>query len=35
MLISFIMFLTSPKRQSLHDLIGGTTVLYDPNKVLG
>ncbi|HKC28549.1 MAG TPA: RDD family protein [Jatrophihabitans sp.] len=34
-LISFIMFLTSNKRQSLHDVIGGTTVLYDPNKVLG
>lgn len=34
-LISFVLFLTSDRRQSLHDLIGGTTVLYDPNKVLG
>jgi uncharacterized RDD family membrane protein YckC len=34
-LVSFILFLTSGKRQSLHDLVGGTTVLYDPRKVLG
>ncbi|WP_375480866.1 RDD family protein [uncultured Jatrophihabitans sp.] len=33
-LISFILFLSSAKRQSLPDLIGGTVVLYDPNKVL-
>lgn len=33
-LISFIMFVSGDKRQSLHDLVGGTTVLYDPNKVL-
>lgn len=34
-LVSFIMFVTSGKRQSLHDVVGGTTVLHDPNKVLG
>jgi uncharacterized RDD family membrane protein YckC len=34
-LISLIMFLTDSNRQSLHDKIAGTTVVYDPNKVLG
>jgi uncharacterized RDD family membrane protein YckC len=34
-LISFIMFASGEKRQSLHDLVAGTTVVYDPNKVLG
>jgi uncharacterized RDD family membrane protein YckC len=34
-LISFIMFVTGNKRQSLHDLVASTTVLHDPNKVLG
>lgn len=34
-LVSFIMFLTTQRRQSLHDTIASTTVLYDPNKVLG
>jgi uncharacterized RDD family membrane protein YckC len=34
-LISFIMFASGAKRQSLHDLVAGTTVVYDPNKVLG
>lgn len=33
-LVSFIMFLATGKKQSLHDLIGGTVVVYDPNKVL-
>jgi len=33
-LVSFILMLTRPDRQSLHDLIAGTVVLYDPNKVL-
>jgi uncharacterized RDD family membrane protein YckC len=33
-LISFILMLTRPDRRSLHDLIAGTVVLYDPNKVL-
>jgi hypothetical protein len=34
-LISFILFLTGKQHQSLPDLIGGTVVVYDPNKVLG
>jgi uncharacterized RDD family membrane protein YckC len=34
-LISFILFLSTDKRQSLHDLVASTTVLHDPNKVLG
>jgi uncharacterized RDD family membrane protein YckC len=33
-LISFIMFLTGKERKTLHDAVAGTTVLYDPNKVL-
>jgi uncharacterized RDD family membrane protein YckC len=35
LLISFILMLTRPDRRCLHDLIAGTVVLYDPNKVLG
>lgn len=34
-LISFILFVTGVKRQSLHDMVASTTVVYDPNKVLG
>jgi uncharacterized RDD family membrane protein YckC len=34
-LVSFVLFLASAKRQSLHDLIAGTVVLHDPDKVLG
>src|ERR1700726_1426612 len=34
LLISFILMLTRPDRRCLHDLIAGTVVLYDPNKVL-
>jgi uncharacterized RDD family membrane protein YckC len=34
-LASFILFLTTGKRQALHDLIATTTVVYDPNKILG
>jgi uncharacterized RDD family membrane protein YckC len=34
-LISFIMFLATDKRQSLHDKVASTTVVYDPQKVLG
>jgi uncharacterized RDD family membrane protein YckC len=34
-LISFILFVTGAKRQSLHDIVAGTVVLHDPNKVLG
>jgi uncharacterized RDD family membrane protein YckC len=33
-LVSFILFLASGKRQALHDLVAGTVVLYDPNKVI-
>jgi uncharacterized RDD family membrane protein YckC len=33
-LISFIMFLTSKDRKSLHDRVAGTVVLHDPNKRL-
>jgi uncharacterized RDD family membrane protein YckC len=31
---SFVLFVAGKKHQSLHDLIAGTVVLYDPNKVL-
>lgn len=34
LITSFILMLATPKRQSLHDLIAGTVVLHDPNKVL-
>ncbi len=34
LLISFIMFVSGKQHQSLHDLVAGTVVLYDPNKVL-
>jgi uncharacterized RDD family membrane protein YckC len=33
-LVSFILFLTGKQHKSLLDLIGGTVVVYDPNKVL-
>jgi uncharacterized RDD family membrane protein YckC len=33
-LVSFIFMLTRPDRRTLHDLIAGTVVLYDPSKVL-
>ena len=34
-LISFIMMLTGAQRKTIHDMVAGTVVLYDPNKVLG
>jgi hypothetical protein len=34
-IVSFVLFLSGKKHQSLPDLIGGTVVVYDPNKVLG
>jgi uncharacterized RDD family membrane protein YckC len=34
-IVSFILMLTSKDRRCLHDIIAGTVVLYDPNKVLG
>jgi uncharacterized RDD family membrane protein YckC len=33
-LTSFIFMLTRPDRRTLHDLVAGTVVLQDPNKVL-
>ena len=33
-LISFILFATSRDRKSLHDLIAGTVVLYDPQQLM-
>jgi uncharacterized RDD family membrane protein YckC len=32
-LISLILMCTRPDRRAIHDLIAGTVVLYDPNKV--
>ena len=32
--VSFFMFVSSKERRAIHDHIGGTIVLYDPNKVL-
>jgi uncharacterized RDD family membrane protein YckC len=34
-IVSLIMFLSTKERRSLHDLVAGTVVLHDPNKVLG
>ncbi|HTT87704.1 MAG TPA: RDD family protein [Acidimicrobiales bacterium] len=34
-IVSFVLMVSNPKRQCLHDLIAGTVVLHDPNKVLG
>jgi uncharacterized RDD family membrane protein YckC len=34
LLISLIFMLTRPDRKTLHDLVAGTVVLHDPNKVL-
>ncbi len=33
-LTSFVFMLTRPDRKTLHDLVAGTVVLHDPNKVL-
>ncbi|MGH3743847.1 MAG: RDD family protein [Mycobacteriales bacterium] len=33
-IVSFVLFLANEQHKSLHDLIGGTLVLHDPNKVL-
>jgi uncharacterized RDD family membrane protein YckC len=33
-LTSFILFLTTKERKSLHDYVAGTVVLYDPDKKL-
>jgi uncharacterized RDD family membrane protein YckC len=34
LLVSFILMLSTRQHQSLHDLIAGTVVLHDPDKVL-
>jgi uncharacterized RDD family membrane protein YckC len=34
LLASFILFLAGKQHKSLMDLVGGTVVVYDPNKVL-
>ncbi|MGE5135182.1 MAG: RDD family protein [Gemmatimonadota bacterium] len=34
LLLSFILMVTSKERKSLHDLVAGTVVLYDPDKIL-
>jgi Domain of unknown function (DUF1707)/RDD family len=33
-LVSFLLFLTTKERRSLHDMIAGTVVLHDPNRLL-
>jgi uncharacterized RDD family membrane protein YckC len=33
-IVSFILMMTSQDRKSLHDMVAGTVVLHDPNKVL-
>jgi uncharacterized RDD family membrane protein YckC len=32
--VSLILFLSTKERRSLHDMVAGTVVLYDPDKVL-
>ena len=34
-LVSFILFLATDQRRTLHDYIAGTVVLHDPNRALG
>ena len=33
-IVSFVLMMTSQDHKSLHDMIAGTVVLHDPNKVL-
>jgi uncharacterized RDD family membrane protein YckC len=33
-ILSLILMLSRPDRKTLHDLVAGTVVLYDPEKVL-
>ncbi len=33
-LISFILFVSNNQHKSLHDMVAGTVVVYDPNKVI-
>lgn len=34
-MVSFILFLATNEHRTLHDMVAGTVVLHDPNKVLG
>lgn len=34
-IVSFVLFLANDEHRSLHDMIGGTLVLHDPNRVVG
>lgn len=34
LLISFVMMIAGKEHRTLHDLIAGTVVLHDPNKVI-
>lgn len=34
-IISFILFLTNKQHKSIPDMVGGTVIVHDPNKVLG
>ena len=34
LIISFVLFVSGKKHQSIPDLVGGTVVVFDPNKVL-
>lgn len=34
MIVSFILFVSGKRHQSILDLVGGTVVVYDPNKIL-
>ena len=34
LLISFVLMLTGKERKTLHDMVAGTVVLHDPNKVI-
>ena len=33
--VSFVLFLSRDDHKAIHDLVGGTIVVHDPNKVLG
>lgn len=34
-IVSFVLFLANDQHRALHDMIGGTLVIHDPNKALG
>lgn len=34
-IVSFILFLTNKQHKTIPDMVGGTVIVYDPNKVLG